>query len=69
MIQDIDEMKTKMSVINSTIPVYIDPDVLWSLTEDSSVIMMLQKITAYCQMSSLREKWAVTVFSNSHHCG
>ncbi len=69
LIQDIDEMKTKMSVINSTIPVYIDPDVLWSLTEDSSVIMMLQKITAYCQMSSLREKWAVTVFSNSHHCG
>ncbi len=44
LIQDIDEMKTKMSVINSTIPVYIDPDVLWSLTEDSSVIMMLQKI-------------------------
>jgi len=47
LIQDIDEMKTKMSVINSTMPVYIDPDALWSLTEDGPVVSMLHKIDGY----------------------
>ncbi len=56
LIQDIDEMKTKMSVINSTMPVYIDPDVLWSRTEDSPVIIMLQKIDGVLSDTEFKRK-------------
>ncbi len=56
LIQDIDEMKTKMSVINSTMPVYIDPDVLWSTTEDSQVIIMLQKIDGVLSDTEFKRK-------------
>ena len=56
LIQDIDEMKTKMSVINSTMLVYIDPDVLWSTTEDSQIITMLQKTDGVLSDTEFKRK-------------